>query len=235
VTILDPSDTRNTAVLAWDSSASNHGRLLPATAGPITSVFIAGTGPPTTNLIAGSWEFVKPSVTTYNTYAQSTRIECQNPVTADFTISAWIKTTGSGMNNSHYQSMYIVSAETAGGNTADWGLGVNAAGCLAFGSGPSDVTIATTIRVNTGKWCHVAVTRVSSTGLVNLYINGTVSFTGTCSTGTLNSNPVMCIGSGNDAGGKTFVGSIGRIVVSRTVLPAADIRFLYQSASPRYV
>ena len=174
-------------------------------------------------------------ITTYNTYTQSTRIECYNPVTTDFTISAWIKTTGVGANNSHFQSMYIVSAETGGGNTADWGLGVNLTGCLAFGSGTSDVTIATTTKVNTGKWCHVAVTRVSSTGLVNLYINGTVSFTGTCSTGTLNSNPVMCIGSGNDAGGKTFVGSIGRIVVSRTVLPAAQIQFLYQSASPRYV
>lgn len=129
----------------------------------------------------------------------------------DFTVSAWIKTTGVGAGANHWELMHIISAESGGG-AVDWGFGINNAGKLAFGTGASDVTYESPATVNDGAWKYVAATRTKATGAVKLYVNGALVYTSpsNSNTSTLNSNASMRIGAGDD-GGVSFGGNIGAV------------------------
>ncbi|MFZ1664627.1 MAG: HYR domain-containing protein [Flavobacteriales bacterium] len=109
-----------------------------------------------------------------------------NPVTDDFTIEFWMKTTQVGGNGSTWWN---------GAGIVDWNnLGVGHFGIsmlgnkLAFGTGyyitviPNDVTIQSLDSVNSGNWVHVACTREKSSGTMKLYINGVLNSTSTSAT-----------------------------------------------------
>jgi MSHA biogenesis protein MshQ len=147
-------------------------------------------------------------------------------ISDSFTYCAWIKTTLTGYGLNHYQLMFIVSTETGGVNN-DFGFGIDSNGKLAYGdgkTGSSDITIRSSIAVNTGDWTFVAVTRSKSTGEVKLYINGILDTTGTCNVGnTLSTATYVLIGSETDFPGYTFGGNIGAILGNTSVLSAADV------------
>src|SRR5260370_15794896 len=45
---------------------------------------------------------------------------------------------------------------------------------FALGIGNPDTTIQSTTDVTTGQWFHVAATRSASTGMIQVYVNGTM-------------------------------------------------------------
>ena len=156
-----------------------------------------------------------------------------NIIGNDFTISSWIQTTQVGSGTFHYNTMYIVSAEV-GGPANDFGFGVNSSGQIAFGAGPSDTTISGSV-VNTGIWCNVVATRIKSSGLVNLYINGVLSNSGTSNSGnTLNANSKIKIGSGDDGAAVSFGGNIATIQLYNSALSAAEVQQNYNAQKSRF-
>lgn len=147
-------------------------------------------------------------------------------ISDDFTYCAWINTTNVGYGYDHYTLMYIVSTETGDLNN-DFGVGLDANGCLAYGDGmygESDKTISSNQQVNTGTWTFVAVTREKATGAIVLYINGYPDAYGTCNIGnTLSTADYVLIGSETDFPGYTFGGLIGAILGNTSVLTPEDI------------
>ena len=151
----------------------------------------------------------------------------------DMTIQAWINTSNVGQDTWHYLLMTIMAAEV-GGPGNDWGFGINNSGKLAFGAGTSDTTIASTSSVNTGTWTNVAATRVKSSGLITLYINGASNGSGTGNAGnSLTSSTKVWIGSGQD-GGYSFGGLIGEVIAYTSALSATDIQTNYNKTRSVY-
>ena len=119
----------------------------------------------------------------------------QKNINGDFTIEYWVKTTAT--------SGGIVDNEV-GGSPGDFQNGITNTGKVYFvlGSG-SDVTLTSNTTVNTDKWFHVAITRKQSTGLVRMYINGSLEVNATGGTGFLNASSNITLGAINGFGGNT--------------------------------
>jgi len=155
----------------------------------------------------------------------------EQPITADFTICAWIKTTSSGGVN-HWESAPIFDSEVPGG-ALDYGFGIGDGGQLMYGSGgydPSipgstdiiDVTIRGNTVVNDNAWHNVCVTRVNSSGLATFYVDGGVDGSGVTTTSIPNENTQAQIGYGFD-GAAQYVGLIDDVRIYSSALTAADI------------
>jgi len=147
-------------------------------------------------------------------------------ISDDFTWCAWIKTTETGAGLNHYNLMFIVSTETGDVNN-DFGFGLDSDGRLAYGDGSldgSDITLRSSMAVNTGGWRFVAVTRRKSTGRVVLYVDGVADTMGTCNVGnTLSTAEYVLIASETDYPGYTFGGNIGALLGNTSVLTAEQI------------
>jgi hypothetical protein len=135
-----------------------------------------------------------------------------NNVAFDFTIEFWIKaTTGSnvvgngattGNNDDWTLGHIIVDRDIFGaGNFGDYGISLSA-GRIAFGvnNGPSSYTLIGTGDLRDGMWHHVAVTRSNSTGLLMIFVNGTINASGTGPTGNISYNPNRSLTNGCGAG-----------------------------------
>jgi prepilin-type N-terminal cleavage/methylation domain-containing protein len=146
----------------------------------------------------------------------------------DFTVCAWFKTTSAGAGTLHYQLMQIMSSEITGVFSNDWGFGVDSNGKLALGTGQSDVTIPSNTSVNTGSWVFGCGTRVKSTGLITLFVNGLQNATGTGYAGnTITGNSRILIGQSDDTSNIKFNGTIGHARLYSRVLSASEISGLY--------
>lgn len=95
------------------------------------------------------------------TFATVTKV-----VETNFTITAWVKTTGTGV-------LPVVDAESPG-TSADWGTLISG-GKFGMFCGAPDTFVYSTVNVNDGNWHHVAATRASDTGQVRLYVDGTLN------------------------------------------------------------
>ena len=99
------------------------------------------------------------------------------PVSDDFTIEFWMKTTQTGASGPYwYYGRGIIDAESPGGAN-DFGIAL-VANKLAFGTGNPDFTIVSNTIMNDGIWKHVAVTRTKSSGALKIYINGVLDNSG---------------------------------------------------------
>ncbi len=143
----------------------------------------------------------------------------------DFTICAWLKTTGTGAGTPHYLSMAIVDSQVGGG-AADFGFGVDINGKLMFGNGTSDTTGRSSVVVNTGNWVHGCVTRDVSSGEFWIYVNGEQNGSGSGSALSLTANSQIMIGDGTD-GAKNWNGKLDDIRIYGYTLSASEIASLY--------
>jgi hypothetical protein len=104
-------------------------------------------------------------------------VEVPQLVQDDFTIAFWVKTTQTGGTGPWYQSVGLVDAEMPG-VTTDFGVVLSGSNA-GFGLGAVDTTITSTTNINDGTWHHVAATRVSSSGLMSVYVDGSLENSGT--------------------------------------------------------
>jgi hypothetical protein len=148
-------------------------------------------------------------------------VQIVTPVTADFTIEYWVKTTQSATTGAQwYYGSGIIDAEQSG-VTNDFGTSL-VGSKLSFGIGNPDISIFSSSDINTGNWTHVAVSWKQSTGDMKLYINGVLEASGTSGTNARNIAPALRIGT-NAYGGSYFNGSVDEVRIWNTVVSAQDI------------
>ena len=137
-------------------------------------------------------------------------INITRPVTDDFTIEFWVKTSQTPASGTQWYSGSLIIDGEVGGNTNDFGIGLNGTK-LAFGIGNPDYSIISNAVMNDGTWKHVAVTRKKSTGAINIYINGVSDASGTASNvNSLTAPSTLKIGGPNNIG-SFFNGSLDDI------------------------
>jgi hypothetical protein len=146
----------------------------------------------------------------------------------DFTIEYWVKTSQTSPTGSQwYSGKGIVDAEV-GGATTDFGTSL-LNNKVAFGVGQSDTTIQSQSSINTGSWTHVAVTRNSSSGSMQIYINGALEASGTGPTGSRSAPNAIAIGSLLN-GGSHLNASIDELRLWNTVRSQSDIQAAMNTA-----
>ncbi len=142
------------------------------------------------------------------------------PTTA-ITTSFWVKTSdtnGDGM---------ISYAST--GHNNDWLIFNSSNVAIYRGS-----TVSTGVSVNDNQWHHLVVTWQSSNGETKLYLDGSLEYTGTLSTGTsITTGGTLMLGQEQDSigGGLTaaqsFGGIIDEVIIFNTVLDSTEVNDLY--------
>ena len=139
----------------------------------------------------------------------------------DFTIEFWIKSTQMTMD--HPSWIYGGSLVNAFTNSSNiFGISI-LAGRIAFDVGHTTLKSATS--VNTGQWIHVAVTRVRTTGVLSIYINGNLNASATVSNrNTLNSSSTLSVGTLNESNSYYFNGAMDDIRIWNKVRTQADIK-----------
>lgn len=204
--------------LANDSAGTNAGVLVGATKPQwvggrlgLSALSFSGTG-------------------TYNQTNQSAVQVSSNMVTplgGTSTFSAWIKTTQTGSNN-HQQAPALTGVDQLG-STGDinWGT-LNAAGDIGIYVGDSGGIYSTT-PVNDGQWHNVTMTRNALTGVVQLYIDGTLNATGSFDIGYKAAQFYLLGGltvrnsSGNVTGANYYNGQMDDVQVWNRVLGSDEI------------
>jgi len=148
-------------------------------------------------------------------------VSINRPVSTDWTISFFVKTTQSSPTGSQwYNGNGMVDCEVAG-VTDDFGISyLNSK--VAFGVGNTDTTLQSTSTINSGDWVHVACTRNSANGQMKIYINGVLQATRTGPTGTKSVPATLHIGN-LQTNINYFSGGIDQVKIFNTVLAATDI------------
>lgn len=162
-------------------------------------------------------------------------IQIPRPVSDDFTISCWFKTTqNTGNPTAWYQSNGLMDCEMPGA-TNDFGLSIGL-GRVVFGVGNPDVTIRTDFnsKYNDGVWHMATATRNRTTGEIKLYVDGELKSSAIAgNTNSLTSASNMRIGSLQTNIG-FFSGEITANSAYNRVLSAGEIYKLYESHSQRF-
>lgn len=226
-----PSSGLTPSLLVVNLSARDSSSY-PGTGTTWTNVGLGTTNPSYYNVTLSDATFNSANPKSF-TLAGGSSMTIPRPISSDFTISCWFKTTqvaGNGANQ-WWEGNGLLDAEV-GGSTTDYGITIGQ-GIVMFGVGAPDTTIRSTSTVNTGNWVYVVATREKSTGNMKLYVNGTLEASTTSSqTGDLIAVPNLQIGNGSNGG---YVGSIGDIQVWNSVLSQNDIDNNYANGRSYYV
>ncbi|MES2386897.1 MAG: LamG-like jellyroll fold domain-containing protein [Bacteroidota bacterium] len=158
-------------------------------------------------------------------------------VTGDFSLSFWVKTNSYGAYNGFFwwSGHGLLDAEV-GGNDADFGTAL-IAGKVVFGlgggltGGGQDASVTSAVNVNDNTWHHIAATRTKLTGKLLLYIDGTLSASGTAD--YRGDVAVSKIALGRIAtGGSYFTGSIDDVLIYNRVLDSTEVSELVVTQQP---
>jgi hypothetical protein len=96
--------------------------------------------------------------------------EIANPTTGDFTASIWFSTNSTTGTGTHFYDNPALIGGDSSGVQHDWGI-VIANGRVGVGA-VSGQTVFTTHQYNDNKWHCATVTRVQTTGVFKIYIDG---------------------------------------------------------------
>ena len=143
-----------------------------------------------------------------------------------FTISLWINTTDGYGNEGDqwYEDHGLVDGEMPGvGN--DFGTAIGG-GYFKLGIGNPDTTLTSTVPVNDGTWHHVVATWNSTTGAMQIFLDGVLNASGTGPTGarTAVSNGLH-IGNSHD-GGNYFDGLLDDVELYNGIVPFPELNSL---------
>jgi hypothetical protein len=160
------------------------------------------------------------------------------PVQDDFSLCCWFRTnqiaSASGFPQ-WYGGMGLVDCEVAN-IVDDFGTSMGA-GKVLFGTGkntPStDLTITSSITYNDNVWHHMIATRVRSTGLLTLYMDGQQVATGTSGVQSLTTATNMRIGA-IQINNNFFSGSIANVQVYNRALSSSEVLQNYNAKKFRF-
>ncbi len=155
----------------------------------------------------------------------STYFTINRPIQNDFTICAWTKTLSRGNGPYHWQTAALFDSEI-GSLGDDIGFGIDDSGHLTYGNGGAfDTTINGSQDVADNAWHHLCATRDQASGVIKVYVDGSVDATGVSSTSTLSGNAQAIIGNGTD-GALPITGYIDDYRIYGRVLSLAEIQSL---------
>src|SRR5260370_33191186 len=93
---------------------------------------------------------------------------------------------------------------------------------FSLGIGNPDTTIQSTTDVTTGQWFHVAATRSASTGMIQVYVNGTMEAGMTrANMRALTAQSLLTLG-GNTIDSRFYFGPLGEVRGRNAVCCAGD-------------
>jgi hypothetical protein len=161
----------------------------------------------------------------------STYATIPKSISGTFSISMWVATSDTGTAGQWYAGKGLVDAYTAA-NAADWGTALNA-GKFSFGIGNPDTTLTSTTAINDGNWHQVVATRNTTTGAMQIYIDGVLNTSVTGPTGTRGAASKFRVGSiQTGISGGFLNGTIDEVQVYNYVLSATDIATNYSHTKP---
>ncbi len=147
------------------------------------------------------------------------------PVTSDFSVAFWVKTTATGGTGQWYAGKSIVDADIPG-VANDWGISlVGSYAAFGVGNTGAGTTIQSLTAINNDQWHHVAATRVNATGAMKLYVDGTLQATATGSTALRNAPGGIRLGS-TLFGGTFFAGAIDELKIFNYTLADPQVAAL---------
>lgn len=139
----------------------------------------------------------------------------------DFTIAFWMKSRQGPMGNTQwFEGPGLIDAEVPG-VTEDFGTGL-LRGKFAFGVGKPDLTLSSRSDVCDGRWRHVAATRASGTGEMQVYVDGAPEGIVAGPKGPRSAPNRMTIGA-IQTGTNPFVGEMDDVRIYSRVLSDAEI------------
>ena len=150
-------------------------------------------------------------------------VEIPNPLGNDFSIAFWLNTTTTGGAGQWWAGKGLVDGELPGA-TNDFGVSLVSSN-IAFGIGNSDVTILSSNAVNDGQWHHVIATRNSTSGAMQLFVDGVLRATGTGATGT-RATPVSLRIASLQTGFNYLAGSLDEVRLYNYALSATEAKAL---------
>jgi glucose/arabinose dehydrogenase len=151
-------------------------------------------------------------------------------VRTDFTIAFWANTTASSTGAVWTSGLGMVSADVAG-VANDFGISLITNGQVGFGVGNPNASLASSASINNGQWRHIAVTRISASGQMAIYIDGAQSATTNGPTGVRDAPAAIRIG-GILSGGGFFPGLIDEVRIYNTLLSSNEIYSLANPVAP---
>lgn len=144
-------------------------------------------------------------------------------LTGNVSISYWIKTSANGTDVATTSPGILGSA-----SAVQWGV-LTSTGRLAVRTG-NTVIAQTAVAVNDDRWHHIVITRNSSTGAVYIYLDGTLSGTGSSST-SLSIGSTTLLGAIN--GGASFDGILDQVHLFNALIDADTIADLNDNHAPK--
>lgn len=155
----------------------------------------------------------------------TTYVTIPRVVSDQFTIGFWVNTTATGGSGQWFNGEGLADGEV-GGVTDDFGISL-VGNKAAFGVGNPDTTIYTTDAVNDGQWHHVAATRDSGSGQMELYLDGVLEASANGPTGPKSAPPDLRIGSlQTGVAGGFFNGTIDDVEIFNRVFAPGEIASL---------
>ena len=179
----------------------------------------------------------------------SQRFKIANSAYYDMTIGVWFKTVNAGIGSSPYHfwdTSFLIDGDYSS-YTSDFGLGITG-GRIVWGIGNGNNSIygdgdIERVSANTysdGIWHYVTATRNTTTGALNIYVDGTLdtdpsSIQGTSGSGALNQSNDLGIG-GEKSGGRNYYGdkSIAAVHMYDRVLTSTEILQNYNALKSNF-
>ncbi|MDD4869525.1 MAG: DUF2341 domain-containing protein, partial [Kiritimatiellae bacterium] len=138
---------------------------------------------PTAGLIGNSWNFD----------GLDNAVRVSRMIQDDFTIACWMKAGASSPIGPQWTNGWGLVDANVSGVQNDFGLAYTT-NQACFGTGNPDQTIRAGPQINDLQWHYVVATRVRSTGVKNLYVDGVYRDTQTSTTNRLTTPGAMAFG-----------------------------------------
>lgn len=157
-------------------------------------------------------------------------IQAPRGIGDDFSIEFWFKSTqGIGTGANWWNGAGLVDSDVvaAPANTADFGVSLRSDGKVVAGIGNPDVSVISTAGgYNNGAWHHVVFTRTRASGVLQLYVDGTLTGTATGNTLAATANPVIALGRISGSA-NYFAGTLDEVALYTTALSQATVSAHY--------
>ena len=153
-------------------------------------------------------------------------VQITNPVCNDFTIVFWVRTTQAAGTGQWYNGAGLVDGDAPFVKN-DFGTAL-VGSKFAFGVGNPDTTIFSTTSINDGQWHLCVATRQQATGIIKLYVDGSLQATGVGNRNSLTASGKLLFGA-IASGGGYFNGSLDEVRIFTCVLSSDEIKAIYSS------
>ncbi|MCP4164656.1 MAG: LamG domain-containing protein [Chloroflexi bacterium] len=158
------------------------------------------------------------------------RVWLETPLTDDFTLSMWLKTTQPGAGRFWWEGRNILYGDVQG-LTRRFGLSIGNDGKILFGVADLSTSLNGSIPVNDGRWHHVVATRSGAAGDFAVYVDGVLAGQNSKFPGPLDVSPTLFLGN-LQAGVPSFKGALDFLTIYGSAMELDAVYDLYRGELP---